>query len=220
MAGSINQFLGSFKQDVARPSRFDVEIPVPLKLIQYRNLAQQLSFRCENAELPAVTLGTVDRKIYGPVEKQPYLKTYNESTMTFMVSDDMAEKGFFDAWIDLINPKTTFDTSFKSDYVTNISVNQYSVTGEQTYSVSLIDAFPVSVNQLDLDWGNESSHHRLSVTFAYYTWEVNGLASLGSDLLSAGISAGVDMLKDFLDSKGPAGASYKMENIAKMIDKK
>ena len=108
MSASVSEFLASFKTDLARPARFDVEIPVPLKLIMYRNLGQRLTLRCETAELPSRTLATTERKIYGPTEKHPYLTTYNESTLTSMVSDDMMEKKFYDAWLIIINPKYTF----------------------------------------------------------------------------------------------------------------
>jgi hypothetical protein len=207
MPGSMTEFLASFKTDLARPARFDVQIPVPLKLIMYRNLGERLSFRCENAELPSRTFATTERKIYGPTEKHPYLTTYNESTFTFMVSDDMMEKKFFDAWMNLINPKSTFNLAYKMDYATPITVNQYDVSGKKSYSITMIDAFPISVNQLDLDWSNESSHHKLSVTFAYHTWEVNTIEEFVMDLVNAGVSTGVDIATQALDTF-VAGSSF------------
>ena len=202
MAGSINEFKASFKTDFARPARFDVQIPVPIKLVAYLNTSRQLAFRCENAELPSRTVATTERRIYGPSEKQPYLTMYNESTFTFIVSDDMKEKKFFDAWMDLINPKSTFDMNYKSDYVTPITVNQYDVKNNLSYSITMNDAFPVSVNQLDLDWTNENTHHKLAVVFAYYTWETNTIQSFGEDLLNTGISTAVDAATEALNSFG------------------
>jgi len=223
MAETISNFLSSFKGDVARPSRFDVEIPVPLKLVSYRNTGQRLTLRCESAELPSRTLATAERKIYGPTEKYPYLTTYNESTFTFIVSDDMLEKKFFDAWMDLINPRSTFNIAYKKDYVTNITINQYNLQNKKQYSVSLNEAFPLSVNQLDLDWSNETSYHKLSVVFAYYTWERNDIEGLAAEIFNAGVSSVVDAGIDFLNSSfngKPKDSSnvYDMKNIAKNID--
>ena len=193
MANNINDFLASFKTDVARPSRFDVIIPVPVKLMAYYSTARNLSFRCESAELPSVTFETLEQKIYGPTEKYPRQKNYNESTLTFMVSDDMGEKLFFDAWMELINPSSTYNFPYKRDYSTEISINQYDVGGEESYSISLEDAFPISVNQLDLDWSNVESYHKLSVVFAYKSWTNNSFSSLGMGLLSAGLSDLTDL---------------------------
>jgi hypothetical protein len=195
---SLQEFKSSFKTELARPARFDVEIPVPLKLVAYLGTGRNLRLRCENAELPSKTFATTERKIYGPTEKHPYLTTFNDSTFTFMVSDDMSEKKLFDAWMNLINPKTTFDLNYKNDYVTGITVNQYNVKNEKTYSITMIDAFPISVNQLDLDWSNENTHHKLAVTFAYYTWENNSIAAFAEDLINAGVSTAVNMATDAL----------------------
>ena len=193
MTGSINDFRTSFTKDVARPSRFDVQFPLPVKLLMYYNTAQSLSFRCETAELPSVSFGTIYQKIYGPIEKYPNQIMYNDSSFTFIVSDDMSEKKFFDGWMQLINPNSTYDFGYKGDYSTTIQVNQYDVTGALTYSVSLIEAFPISVNQLDLDWSNVDSHHKLSVVFAYKSWQDTSLAALGTNLASAGIGAVADL---------------------------
>ena len=65
MAGNINEFKSSFRTDISKPNRFDVSFPVPLTLIVYRNIAQTLSLRCENAELPGRTIATMEQKIYG-----------------------------------------------------------------------------------------------------------------------------------------------------------
>ena len=96
MPRSINDFKASFKKDLARPSRFDVNIPIPLTLIPYIKASKNLVYRCENAQLPGRTIGTVDQKTYGPIEKFPYLTTYNDLDLTFIVTDTMLEKYIFD----------------------------------------------------------------------------------------------------------------------------
>jgi hypothetical protein len=162
---------------LARPSRFDVYIPIPGGLFQYIRMddqslsaARTLHYRCENAQLPGKTIATTEQKIYGAVEKYPYLTTYNDIDLTFIVSDDMGEKKFFDTWMNFINPTLSNNFRYKSEYATNVLINQYNVTNTNTYSVQLIEAYPISVNQLDLDWSNDG-YHKLNVTFAYTRWE-------------------------------------------------
>ena len=191
MAGTINDFRASFKGDIARPHRFDVMIPVPLTLIQYRNIAQQLTLRCEAAEMPGRTLATMEQKIYGPTEKFPYHTTYTDMNLTFMVSEDMAEKQFFDAWMELINPTTNFNFKYKGDYATPITINQYDLQNQKTFSVDLIDAYPISVNQLDLAWNNDG-YHKLAVTFAYTYWKNNSVQNVLNSAITAGIGGFID----------------------------
>lgn len=224
MAGTISNFLSSFKGDAARPSRFDVEIPIPLKLVSYRNAAQKLTLRCDQAQFPSRTLMTTERKIYGPAELHPYQSSYNQLELTFIVSDDMMEKKFFDAWLDLINPRSSFNIAYKNDYLSTVTINQYDLQNKLQYAISIIDAFPISVNQLDLDWSNEYGFHKLSVVFAYHYWERSGIQGIASDFFNAGISSAVDAGIDFLNSSfgrsnsNDSDAKYSMKSIASKID--
>jgi hypothetical protein len=188
MAGNINDFKASFTKDVARTNRFDVEIPVPLTLIPYVSSARNLKYRCETAQFPGRTFATTEQKTYGPIEKYPYLNTYGDLDLTFIVDDDMNQKVFFDAWMNYINPLYNNNMRYKGDYSTTIVINQYNVSNELTYSVNLIDAYPISINQMDLNWGDDG-YHKISVTFAYTYWQNNSLQALGMELVDAGINS-------------------------------
>jgi hypothetical protein len=188
MAGTINDFRASFKNDLARPSRFDVNIATPLILIPYVTDARNLTYRCENAQLPGRTFATAEQKIgSNPVEKYPYLTTFNDLDLTFIVDDDMTQKVFFDRWLELINPSFNFNYQYKSNYATVITVNQYDVTNNLSYSVNLYDAYPISMNQLDLDWSSDG-HHKLVVTFAYTRWQNNSLQNIVQNLVQQGLT--------------------------------
>jgi hypothetical protein len=188
MAGNINDFKSSFTKDLARTNKFDVEIPVPLTLIPYVSSAKSLKYRCETAQLPGRTFATTEQRTYGPIEKYPYLNTYNDLDLTFIIDDDMNQKVFFDAWMNYINPLYNNNMRYKGDYSTTIVINQYDVTNQLTYSINLIDAYPISINQMDLNWGDDG-YHKLNVTFAYTYWQNNSLQALGMELVDAGINA-------------------------------
>jgi hypothetical protein len=193
MAGSISDFKSSFSE-LARPSRFDVSIPVPLTLILYVSSARSLTYRCENAQLPGRTFGVAEQKFgSNPVEKYPNMTTYNDIDLTFIIDDDMNQKVFFDAWLNFINPNYNYNFRYKGDYATTITINQYDVTNSLSYSVDLIDAFPISMNQMDLDWSSDGNH-KLNVTFAYTQWKNNSLQALGMEVLDAGLANVADMV--------------------------
>ena len=194
MAGSISDFLASFSTDLARSNRFDVNIPIPLALLFDVSTARTLSLRCESAQLPGRTLETTTKK-HGsaPVEKFPYHNNYSEVTLEFLVSGDMNEKIFFDAWMELINPTTDFNMQYKNNYAVDISINQYDLQNKITYSANLIEAFPIEVNQLDLNWSNDS-FHKLSVVFAYKQWQNNTVSSLVQRIKNAGLTGVINNL--------------------------
>jgi hypothetical protein len=166
--GNISSFKSSFVTDLARPNRFDVVMPIP-PVIDPEATARLLSYRCENAQLPGRTFSTTEQKTYGPIEKFPYLTGYTDLDLTFIVSDDMIEKYVFDTWLEAINPTATNDFAYKSDYSTTITINQYNLMGEKTYSADFIEAYPISMNQMDLDWSADG-YHKITVTFAYTRW--------------------------------------------------
>lgn len=183
MAKTINDFRSSFNVDVARPSRFDVTIPIPYFFLTQLNNAKQLTYRCESTELPGRAFDTVNRQIGTlPVQKFPLKSLYNDLAMTFIVSDDMSEKIFFDQWMELINPQSDFNMKYKTDYAVDISINQYDVSNNLTYSATLIDAFPIAVNQLDVDWTSTDNHHKLTVVFAYTQWFNNDVSVMVQNL--------------------------------------
>jgi len=188
MAGSINEFKSSFRGDLARPNKFDVNVNIPLVLIPYVSGARSLVYRCENAQLPGRTFATTEQKTYGPIEKFPYLTTYNDIDLTFIVDDDMQQKILFDAWLNFINPLYNNHIRYKQEYATILTSNQYDVTNKLTYSITLYDAYPVSINQMDLDWSGDG-YHKLNVTFAYTYWQNNSIQALGMQFVDAGLAA-------------------------------
>jgi len=220
MARTLNDFKSSFSGDLARTSRFDVEIPLPLTLVPYIKSARRLNYRCEVANLPGRTFATTDQKTYGPIEKHPYLTTYNDIDLTFIVDDDMQQRLLFDGWLNYINPTYNYNMRYKENYATTLTINQYNVSNEKTYAVSLMDAYPVSMNQLDLDW-NGDGYHKLTVTFAYTYWRNLSLQALGMDLLDAGldsIASGMGGLGGSIGNAVSSGFSDMADSVSSPIN--
>jgi hypothetical protein len=172
----FQEFKNSFKTDLARPSRFEVDIMSK----NYGGIrAADLRLRCETAELPSRTYATAEQKFgSNPVEKFPYQVQFNDLNLTFIVSDDMSPKYFFDAWMEDVVPSFKYNPNYKygddedifGGYTGSIIITQFDVTDSPTYKIELIDAYPITVNQLDLDWSTEG-HHKLTVVFAYTYWQ-------------------------------------------------
>lgn len=169
----IEEFRASFTEDLAKPSRFDVLITPLAVASELNNIldAKTLSFRCESASLPGRSFNLADLKIYGPVERFPTQSTYEDITLTFICTSGMAEKVFFNKWMDIINPLDSWNFKYKNEYVADIFIRQYSITGDEVHVVKLVDAFPTSVQALNLDWSNTDGYHKLAVSFAYTYWE-------------------------------------------------
>lgn len=134
------------------------------------SLSRYLGLQCESAELPGKTLVTADAKIYGPTYKVPYQTQYNETTLTFVCTNDFYERKLFDRWLESIMPTDTNNMRFAKDdktrYMTNMQVIQYDDFVKQIYAVEMIDAFPIGISSQPVSWA-EDGFHRVSVQFAY-----------------------------------------------------
>lgn len=163
------------------------------------SISRYLSLQCESAELPGRNIGTADVKIYGPSFKVPTSTSYNDTTLTFLCTNDFYERKLFDKWLESIHPSDTNNFRFpkgeKSGYLTNITVIQYDDFIKQIYAVKLIDAFPTAIAPQALSWG-EDGFHRLSITFAYQRFEpvFEGKYDVGAAITSVFGSAAARLL--------------------------
>lgn len=179
--GNFQEFKSNINNfDVARNYLFDVFIPVPpiMLIDDFQEATKKLMFTCESAELPGRAFATTTQKIYGPTQKFPVLSSYSNIKLTFICEDrTFFQKKFFDAWFEYINPSETFNFSYKQGdgYTSNITISQYTQGGTLLYKLKLIDAFPVDMTYLGLDWSN-SSNHKLTIDFAYTRWEAEYVA--------------------------------------------
>lgn len=171
---NINDFFQHVRANgLAKVNRFKVEIFRPENArfgVQFGDNARDLEFACESAEFPGRTLTTSDNRIYGPSFKTPYGTDYSEINLTFLCSENMREKYFFDDWINFINPTTNFDFKYREEYVADVKIIQLNERNAQTYACRLYGAFPVAVNALQGNWADDG-FHRVQVSMTYRFWE-------------------------------------------------
>lgn len=185
-------------QSLAKSSRFAVRI-VPsgtesfLTRLGYGQFMQQFTYLCEAAELPGRGFMSADMRYYGPNFKIPYQSEYQETAMTFLCRADSYERQFFDDWMEVINPTSTFDFSYKDNYKCEIHMFQFgegprittpspdrqdivpSPTSSEytepvaTYAWTLHDAYPILVNPQPVTWADDNIQ-RLAISFTFTKW--------------------------------------------------
>lgn len=176
----VGNFTGVINQgdSIAKSCRFSVRIFQPVGLVSVGGLPQNLTYLCEAAELPGRAFTNVDLRYYGPQQKLPINTMYEDINMTFICRSEMAEREFFDDWMELINPTTSYDFNYRNNYSTTIEIFQHAEYGgedgqmDTTYQFTLFDAFPIFVNPQPVVWADDSIQ-RLVVTFTYSKWRRN-----------------------------------------------
>ena len=125
------------------------------------------------ASLPPVNISTKSFKIFGPTYQRPFGAEYGGEgiSFTFHVDRDMKVKTFFDDWTSIVVDPVSGTVGWQEDYVVDLYIRQLDEQENVTYEIKLIDAFPRSVNLLELNNSAQNQTHRLNVLFGYRTWE-------------------------------------------------
>jgi hypothetical protein len=179
MAFDITKFRSSLTSDVANPTNYEVEIykePDTL-LTEGYEFPKIIKFRCETCALPAKNMKSVDRMTYGPVRRVAYSADYTPVTFSFIATDSMKEKEYFEIWQRSIvdntesADSTIHDVAYYDDYIGEIWIKYYDKSGRNTYLTKLKEAYPISVQETPLSWNSNNEYIRITVTMMYRLFE-------------------------------------------------
>ena len=139
-------------------------------------MREHLSMLCDTVSLPTKSLATYEKQIHGPVKAMPYRMTFTEASMSFIMTDSMEEKKYFDAWQNKIVDEKSGNLGFFDDYVCDINIKKFGrtatdITSGVTYGVTLIDAWPSIVAEVQLSHSGGTEAMKLPVTFQFKKWE-------------------------------------------------
>mgnify|MGYP003132125855 FL=1 len=196
--GKFSQFnLSNFKSEVlgkglARVNRFEVIIPRP-KLLNQRTAQegfnggiiggerigtstippQTISLLCEQSAFPLFNINVKPYRIYGTPYQRPVTADYGGDglPMTFHVDREMKVKRFFEDWGRFIINRDTFNVAFQEQYVVDMEIYQLDEFNRRSYGIRILEAFPRSLNQMELNNAAVSQTHRLVVLFSYRKWQ-------------------------------------------------
>lgn len=182
------------KHGISRTNRFIVIISIP-KVLSGTSFAEHqrtLTFLCEGTSLPGVALATDEQKRFGmgPTEKRPYAPIFNDVLLQFYGDGQGLIHKYFYLWLnnivrfDMANTRDNVDSrstsklapfrvQYKDNYKCNITIITYNEKNESVIEVKLNDAFPVSIPDIPLSWGDNDQFMRIPVTFHYWTWSMN-----------------------------------------------
>jgi len=164
------QAISNMYGGLARSCKFAVRIVPSSNLITpFSGVLRDLIYLCEAAEYPGRGFNNMDMRYYGPNFKVPFQSTYEDITLTFICRSESPERRFFDDWMNVINPTTTYDFNYYDNYTAEIQIFQYNEENKVTYHFALLDAFPVLVNPQQLTWADDQ-FLRLGITFTYNKW--------------------------------------------------
>lgn len=154
---------------LAKSHRFEVMILAPAGLDMEE--ARYVSLFADGTQLPQTRINTTQMRMWGSPRQMPQWAEYggDNITINFHLDRKYDIKRFFDMWVDKIVDRDTSTVGYYSDYISDIIISQLDENEDVSYTVTLKEAYPISVNPIQLDM-NSPGLSRLSVTFTYKKW--------------------------------------------------
>ena len=178
MAFSIGDFRGKALGDGgARANLFDVTISGSVASGFLGAGLKEFVFACKAANIPPMTVGTIDVPYFGRVIKVPGNKTFENWSVTIINDEGFLVRNGFEKWVASMgthigNVQSSASSTLDSGLYGNATVAQYSKTGETSILAlyNFVNIFPVSVSEITLGWDANDAIEEYTVEFAYDYW--------------------------------------------------
>ena len=185
---NIDTFINDLNtRGTLQTNKYEVKITRPRLFDNQHLLFEQLKYRAESVKVPGITLETTEVKRYGHDvrQKMPTGASYNDIGITFIEQDMNRVSKFFYYWLNRIYTfRSTSDigatltavptsglplslVEYKDYYSTRIEIDVFNNSGKLSMSIILEDAFPISMGDVSLGWGDRNSLYKLNVSFSY-----------------------------------------------------
>ena len=149
-----------------------------------------LRFRIEQVRVPGVNLLSSDINAFGVgiTQKQPFNAQLADTTFSILVDGYGEMWQFWYNWIRQIvqfngtessrvgnaNRIANYTVAYKDDYSTIMQIVIYDTFGNAIQRVNLYEAFPTSLREVPLAWGDNSNLMRIAVSVTFSEFTLNG----------------------------------------------
>ena len=170
---------------LANPNKFQVAIAFPKSLGVLgtkamdnqpdNSTSQELNLMCESVSIAGRGVQTILDLQYGLRREMPYnAPVYQPITLSFLCSRELKEKQLLDKWINFIVPNNKgkgFDVAYYKDYVETLTVYLLDSDGKTVkYTQEYIEAYPKTVNAIELNHSTQNNVARVTADFQYAYW--------------------------------------------------
>lgn len=134
----------------------------------------------ESCSIPGKSILTTERKIGSKAFKVAYGISTEDVSFTFNLTNDYYMFKYFNDWINMIVPNNDSTdnmshVNYKSTYTTDVTIQQMGSTDFiPVYSVKLLNAYPLSINSVDLSNASEDIS-KVTISMAYDNWREEGI---------------------------------------------
>jgi hypothetical protein len=166
-------------------------------------------YRAEQASIPGISIQTQDvrRMGMGVAEKMPYNVAFQDTSISFLADAKGDVHRFFYSWLSNVtdfkqtalgaiasafgfgSSSSSYEINYKSNYATDIYIFVFDNVGNMVKTITLYDAYPVSLNEIPLDWASPNSLMKVNVGITFKHWSLLGVNDIGSDIVNLAAGA-------------------------------
>ena len=183
----------------ASPNRFEVELPGingmarpgGETITEDTTDGEMRNMLCTAANIPGKNIETTTRQI--GIEKRAIATGHSMPNvlLTFYLTNTYSMKNYWDLWQECVtgnNENGAMFVGYAVNYVKDIVLRQYTRNARKAYKITLIDAFPINVNQIQLNNQAQSAVGEVTVELAYRTFvkdrSVGGLGTILEEIFT------------------------------------
>lgn len=155
---------------LARSNRFDILMIPPAEAFDDIEDARDINVLCETCSLPGRQIQTFEHAYFRQQIKVAESFINEDVSFTFNLTSDFFIKDVFDRWTNLIIDRVSYKKNYDSVYKRDVGIFQNDVKNKKVYGIKLINAFPISVQAIELD-SSAGEIQKVTVDFTYEDFE-------------------------------------------------
>ena len=184
---NVERFKSSLTNGGARPNQFMVQLSFPNYVVGGQLAIARAPFLVSVAELPGQTVNPAIVQYRGREVKFVGDRIYAPFTITVMNDAEMSIRTAMEQWMGGMEDYVSkFGRMAPSEYQRDMQVYQLDRSGNALKEYKIVNAFPVDLSPVALDFGANDQISTFTVTFQYQHFTVSN-SPLGSIVNIGGV---------------------------------
>jgi hypothetical protein len=138
------------------------------------NDPRDVSILCDSVTMPGRQIATNDLQNNLLAVKMPYTYMNDDVTFSFHITNDHFMKKYFEKWFNQIVDRRSMTIKYKSQYATDVIIQQLDQRDVPVYTCTLRNAFPTTIAGYEVTNSGENQTQRMQITLAYDDWYEEG----------------------------------------------
>lgn len=165
---NVERFKSALTNGGARPNQFAVQLSFPTYVTSQSLAVARAPFLVSVAELPGQTVNPAIVQYRGREVKFVGDRVYAPWTITVLNDAEMSIRNAFEQWMGgMEDYASKFGRLQPSEYQRDLQVFQLDRNGNALKSYNIVNAFPVDLSPVALDFGANDQISSFTVTFQY-----------------------------------------------------